>query len=77
MSKVIKRIIGSIPGYEIGAVFPDRKPLSSAGIHRPRQVGISGSAGEGACFAKRGYSETDLTDSMLMAPAPSGDSTQQ
>ncbi len=43
-----ERIFGHIPGYPEGTLFESRIDLSLAGIHRPRQAGISGSATEGA-----------------------------
>ena len=43
-----ERIFGSIPGYEIGSDFQDRKELSDTGVHSPLQAGISGSSTEGA-----------------------------
>jgi putative restriction endonuclease len=42
------RIFGHIPGYPEGSVFDSRIELSIAGVHRPRQAGISGSGTEGA-----------------------------
>lgn len=42
------RIFGDVPGYPEGSLFLSRQNLSSAGIHRPTQAGISGSGDEGA-----------------------------
>lgn len=42
------RIFGHIPGYPPGTEFPSRAELSSAGVHRPTQAGISGTEHEGA-----------------------------
>lgn len=42
------RHFGPILGVEPGQLFPDRRALSQAGVHRPTQAGISGSAEEGA-----------------------------
>jgi putative restriction endonuclease len=41
------RHFGPIPNVEVGAVFDDRAALAQAGIHKPRQAGISGSGYEG------------------------------
>lgn len=42
------RIFGEIDGQSEGSEFTDRKALARAGVHRPPQAGISGSATEGA-----------------------------
>ena len=42
------RVFGSIPGYKVGATFPDRAALAKSGIHKPTQAGISGSQLQGA-----------------------------
>src|SRR5215467_12408220 len=44
----MKRVFGDISGIAIGATFTNRRELHDAGIHRPLQAGISGSALEGA-----------------------------
>ncbi len=41
-------IIGEIPGVAIGALFENRKALHDAGVHRPLQAGMCGSAETGA-----------------------------
>jgi hypothetical protein len=43
-----ERVFGEIPGYPEGTYFESRVELSRAGVHRPLQAGISGSAYEGA-----------------------------
>jgi SAD/SRA domain len=43
-----KRVFGEIPGSNEGTYFESRAELSHAGVHRPLQAGISGSAYEGA-----------------------------
>lgn len=43
-----ERVFGEISGYPEGTVFPSRQSLTAAGVHRPTQAGISGSASEGA-----------------------------
>jgi putative restriction endonuclease len=43
-----ERVFGEIEGVEEGALFDDRRALSTAGVHRPIQAGISGSATDGA-----------------------------
>jgi SAD/SRA domain len=42
------RIFGEITGYPAGTYFESRAEMSRAGVHRPLQAGISGSASEGA-----------------------------
>ena len=42
------RVFGEIPGYPEGTYFKSRVEMSRAGVHRPLQAGISGSAYEGA-----------------------------
>jgi putative restriction endonuclease len=46
--RFMSRIFGAIPGFIEGHVFPSRKELSEAGVHRPLQAGISGGETEGA-----------------------------
>ncbi len=41
-------VFGHVSGYPVGSRFESRAELSEAGLHRHRQAGISGSAGEGA-----------------------------
>ena len=43
-----QRIFGDVPGYSEGTYFTSRHEASRAGIHRPTQAGISGTATEGA-----------------------------
>ena len=42
------RVFGEIPGYPEGTYFASRQEASRAGVHRPTQGGISGTAREGA-----------------------------
>ena len=42
------RTFGHISGVSVGTLFPDRRALSEAGVHRPLQAVISGSGSEGA-----------------------------
>ncbi len=42
------RVFGEIPDYQEGTYFESRAEMSRAGVHRPLQAGISGSAYEGA-----------------------------
>lgn len=44
------REFGHIPGVKVGTIFRDRAALAKAGIHRPRQAGVSGSKNEGAYY---------------------------
>jgi putative restriction endonuclease len=41
-------VIGAVPDVAVGTVFPNRKALREAGIHRPLQAGICGSGDTGA-----------------------------
>ena len=43
-----QRHFGSIPNYQVGSLFADRRELSAATVHRPPQAGISGSKTDGA-----------------------------
>jgi putative restriction endonuclease len=43
-----ERSFGEINGIQEGDDFEDRKELSVAGVHRPRQAGICGGKSEGA-----------------------------
>jgi putative restriction endonuclease len=45
---VAKRAFGAVPGLPEGAGFDSRSELAAAGVHRPLQAGIAGSATEGA-----------------------------
>jgi putative restriction endonuclease len=42
------RLFGEIPGVVEGTHFLSRADAAEAGVHRPRQAGISGGANEGA-----------------------------
>ncbi|QPP10546.1 hypothetical protein G4Z16_09300 [Streptomyces bathyalis] len=39
---------GEVPGIDAGQAFEDRRALAAAGVHRPRQAGICGTAEQGA-----------------------------
>lgn len=41
-------VFGELPGVPVGTVFPDRKSLHNAGVHKPIEHGISGREDEGA-----------------------------
>ena len=41
-------VIGAVPGVEPGTLFEDRRALAAAGVHRPLQAGICGTAAGGA-----------------------------
>lgn len=45
---MVKRHFGEIAGYGPGTEFKNRQHLHEAGVHKPTQAGISGSAKEGA-----------------------------
>jgi putative restriction endonuclease len=42
------RLFGAVPGVPPGATFATRQAAAAAGVHKPLQAGISGSAQEGA-----------------------------
>jgi putative restriction endonuclease len=42
------RTYGHIPGEPVGTLYPSRRELADAGVHRPLQAGISGSSIEPA-----------------------------
>lgn len=42
------RVFGDIPGIAVGTAFADRAAVAKAGVHKPRQAGISGSQRDGA-----------------------------
>ncbi len=44
----VDRAFGAVPGVPVGATFATRAEVAAAGVHRPNQAGISGSATEGA-----------------------------
>ena len=44
----VERVIGAVPEVVAGTVFPNRKALREAGIHRPLQAGICGTGDTGA-----------------------------
>jgi len=41
-------VIGEVPGVAVGDTFEDRRALAAAGVHRPLQAGICGTADGGA-----------------------------
>jgi putative restriction endonuclease len=41
-------MIGELPNQSQGAIFPDRRALFQAGVHRTLQAGICGAAESGA-----------------------------
>jgi putative restriction endonuclease len=45
---VALRFFGEIPGSPVDTWWPSREEVARAGVHRPLQAGISGSATEGA-----------------------------
>ena len=57
------RTFGELPGVAVGTVFPDRRALAAAGVHRPLQAGIAGTGELGAesIVASGGY-EDDRDD---------------
>ncbi len=62
------RHFGAISGVPPGTWFPDRATLAAAGVHRPLQAGISGSATEGAdsIVLSGGYEDDlDLGDEIV------------
>lgn len=64
--------IGHVPGYPPGSTFPDRATLSEAGVHRPNQAGICGTAERGAesIVLSGGYADDiDLGDVVIYTGA--------
>jgi len=57
------RVFGHIKGIDEGQLFENRIELSLAGVHRPRQAGISGSQKEGADSIVLSGGYEDDTDS--------------
>jgi putative restriction endonuclease len=56
-----ERIFGHIPDVPVGSIFPSRRALAEAGVHRPLQAGISGSGAEGSdSIAVSGGYEDDI-----------------
>ncbi len=65
---VADRVFGDVPGVAVGTVFSSRQEVAAAGIHRPLQAGISGSALEGAdsIVISGGYEDDqDLGDELI------------
>jgi putative restriction endonuclease len=57
------RTFGDIEGFPSGVFFRSREELSTAGVHRPLQAGISGSSKQGAdSIVLSGGYEDDLDD---------------
>ena len=44
----MSRVFGAIPNIPVGSLFRNRQEVAEAGVHRPRQAGISGAGKEGA-----------------------------
>src|SRR5262249_5624505 len=62
------RHFGAVPDVPVGMVFQNRAALAAAGVHRPTQAGISGSALDGAdsIVVNGGYEdETDHGDEIV------------
>lgn len=52
----------------VGEVFPDRRSLAAAGVHRPLQAGISGGAADGAdsIVVSGGYEDDEDYGSIIV-----------
>lgn len=62
-----ERVFGEIPGVPEGSMIESRLELSRAGVHRPNQAGISGSATDGAdSIVLSGGYEDDLDEDDLI-----------
>ncbi len=63
-----QRIFGHILDISEGTTFIDRAELSAAGVHRPLQAGISGSASEGAdsIVLSGGYEDDEDAGDMIV-----------
>jgi putative restriction endonuclease len=64
----VNRVFGPVEGVAIGSIYKTRDELRKAGIHKPLQGGISGSASEGAesIVLSGGYPDDEFNgDSIL------------
>jgi putative restriction endonuclease len=63
-----ERVFGEIEGFKEGHLFEDRNALNAAGVHRPTQAGISGSAAEGAdsIVLSGGYEDDEDYGTMIV-----------
>jgi putative restriction endonuclease len=61
-------IIGAVPNIAVGSVFNSRADLAAAGVHRPLQAGICGSAATGAesIVLSGGYEDNQDRGSILI-----------
>lgn len=68
------RVFGHIKDIFVGDIFPTRADLARAGIHRPRQAGISGSEKIGAdsIVLSGGYEDDDDRDHEIIYTGEGG-----
>jgi putative restriction endonuclease len=64
----LKRVFGPVEGVVIGSIYKTREELRNAGIHRPLQGGISGSASEGAesSVLSGGYPDDEFSEDSIL-----------
>ena len=71
-------MIGHVPGIEPGVSFADRTALRAAGIHRPTQAGICGTAAGGAesIVLAGGYVDDEDTGDEILYTGAGGNDRQ-
>lgn len=64
----MERLFGPIEGVTVGSIYKTREKLRDAGIHKPLQGGISGSASEGAesIVLSGGYPDDEFNDDSIL-----------
>ncbi|MEN6640961.1 MAG: YDG/SRA domain-containing protein [Armatimonadia bacterium] len=72
------RVYGSIQGVDPGTWFEDRRALHEAGVHRPLQAGICGSAAEGAesIVMSGGYEDDEDHGDVIIYTGHGGNDTE-
>jgi putative restriction endonuclease len=67
------RVFGQIPGVEVGATFINRMALSTAGVHRQTQAGISGGKdGADSIVVSGGYVDDDDRGAVIIYTGQGG-----
>lgn len=64
----MKRTFGPVEGVAVGSIYKTREELRKAGIHKPLQGGISGSANEGAesIVLSGGYPDDEFNEDSIL-----------
>jgi putative restriction endonuclease len=67
-----------VNGIEVGQLFADRREAADAGVHKPLQAGISGSAGEGAdsIVLNGGYEDDEDNGEVILYTGHGGNDPQ-